>query len=122
MDRLYQLVQRPVELKAGQYLKPASLQSEGFVHLCLREQIAWVANAFMPDDGVLWVMELDPVLLGAEVRMEQAGEDGIFPHLYGPIPHQAVARQMPLARDGATRWCAPPQLEAPLSVPFKPLP
>jgi uncharacterized protein (DUF952 family) len=122
MDRLYHLVQQPVELKAGQYLKPASLQTEGFVHLCHQGQIAWVANAFLADAGVLWVMELDPAQLGSEIRMEPAGRDGVFPHLYGPIPHKAVARQMPLCRDGASRWCAPPQLDAPLAVAFRPLP
>lgn len=122
MERLYHLIRQPVELKASRVFSPESLKLEGFVHLCLKDQIGWVANTFMGDAGVLWLMELDQALLNAEVRIEDAGPDGSFPHLFGPIPHEAVCRQMPLARDAALRWVAPPQLATPPAEAFKKLP
>ena len=122
MERLYHLIRQPIELKAGREFSPESLKVEGFVHLCLEGQIGWVANTFMGDAGVLWMMELDPALLMAEIRFESAGSDGDFPHLYGPIPHEAVCRQMPLARDAGLKWAPPPQMGLALVEPFKKLP
>lgn len=121
MEQLYHLVRLPLELKAGREYCPESLETEGFVHLCLNEQIAWVANAFLNDAGVLWALELDSEFLESEVKFEEAGSDGQFPHLYGPIPHQAISRQMPLQRDAALRWSLPPQVKHPIVEPFKPL-
>jgi len=122
MERLYHLIRQPVELKAGREFSPESLKIEGFVHLCMEAQIGWVANTFMGDAGVLWLMELDPAILNAEIKNEDAGTYGKFPHLYGPIPHEAVCRQMPLVRDAALKWGAPPQLATPPEEPFKKLP
>ena len=122
MERLYHLIRQPIELKAGREFSPESLKVEGFVHLCLEGQIGWVANTFMGDAGVLWLMELDPELLGAKVRFEDVGADGRFPHLDGPIPHEAVLRQMPLARDAGLKWAPPPQMGLALFEPFKNLP
>lgn len=121
MERLYHLVRQPVELRAGGEIHPESLAAEGFVHLCLEGQVAWVANRHLSDAGVLWLMELEAELLPGELRFEESGSDGRFPHLYGPIPHAAIARQMPLIRDAANNWALSPQMGMPLEKPFNPL-
>lgn len=71
-----------------------TLQEEGFIHCSTREQLPKVA-AFLysdydgPDKLVLLV--IDPARLGAPLKYE-APEPGAeeFPHIYGPIPVDAV--------------------------------
>ncbi|MGI5378143.1 DUF952 domain-containing protein [Streptomyces sp. CA-251387] len=71
-----------------------TLQQEGFIHCSTRAQLPSVA-AFLygscegPDDLV--VLVVDPARLGAPVKYEApkpGGEE--FPHVYGPIPVDAV--------------------------------
>lgn len=121
MERLYHLVRQPIGLEADGVFSPGSLANEGYVHLCREDQVVWVANKHLGDAGVLWVLELDPGLLTGEVRFEDMGSDGTFPHLFGGIPHNAIARQMPLIRDAANNWALSPQMGMPLEKPFNPL-
>jgi uncharacterized protein (DUF952 family) len=75
-------------LTQGSY-QADSLDTIGFIHLSRPEQIQQVANAFYPnlsDAVLLWI---NPALLIAELRWEKA-EDGLFPHLYGPLNLEAV--------------------------------
>jgi uncharacterized protein (DUF952 family) len=71
-----------------------TLQQEGFIHCSLRRQLPRVA-AFLygsytgPDELV--VLVVDAERLGVPVRyesVEPGGEE--FPHVYGPIPVDAV--------------------------------
>ncbi len=74
--------------QAGGY-RPASLETEHFIHLSRPEQILRVANALYrgtPDLILLW---LDPIKLTSALRWE-AVEDDTFPHLYGPLNLEAV--------------------------------
>ena len=80
-----------------------SLEEEGFVHCSFADQVGGVADRFYRgrDDVVLLV--IDPARLGAEVRVEDligAGER--FPHVYGPLPLDAIVRAtpVPLGPDG----------------------
>lgn len=74
-----------------------SLEDEGFVHCSAVWQVQGIADAVYwgHDDVVL--LTIDPDRLGADVRIE----DG-YPHIYGPIPTDAVAsaRAVPLDGDG----------------------
>lgn len=122
MELYYHLLRQPIELKANYTFRPDSLLQEGFVHLSLSRQLEWVANTFLADVVCLWVMELDPGQLGDNVKFEDGGAGEQFPHLYGPIPHEAVMRQMPMGRDAAGAWRTPPQHAIPISGSFKELP
>jgi uncharacterized protein (DUF952 family) len=86
--------------KAGSY-RPASLETEGFIHCSTPEQVLRVANAFytwVPGLVLLWI---DPEKLRAELRWEpptmssdpHAGE--LFPHIYGPLNLDAVVGAPP---------------------------
>lgn len=76
-----------------------TLEQEGFVHCSTRAQLPSVA-AFLygsyegPDDLV--VLVVDPVRLDVPVTYE-APEPGAekFPHVYGPIPVDAVVEMEP---------------------------
>ncbi len=91
MGELFHLV-TPGELAGatalGCYL-PASLESEGFVHLSEAAQLPdSIARHFV---GVvdLVVLRLDASALD-DVRYEDLYGHGVFPHLYGPVPLDAV--------------------------------
>ncbi|MYR95600.1 MULTISPECIES: DUF952 domain-containing protein [unclassified Streptomyces] len=75
-----------------------TLQEEGFIHLSLPRQLPGVARMLYGDGGGsgdgghdLVVLVVDPARLTAPVRyeaMKPGGEE--FPHLYGPLPVEAV--------------------------------
>jgi glutathione S-transferase len=73
-----------------------SLEEVGFIHLSAAHQVAATAERFYADlpAGALLLLTLDPQRLaaaGLEVRLEPAPPHGErFPHIYGPLPPQAV--------------------------------
>ena len=89
--------------RAGGAVRPPSLEAEGFVHCSTAEQVRGVVARFYTMREDLVVLEVDPHRLGAELRWEppahehpDAGER--FPHLYGPLPVDAVRAVTPYAR------------------------
>jgi glutathione S-transferase len=99
---LYHLALRPEWQAArieGVYRRSTrgrSLEEVGFIHLSAADQLAATAERFYADlpAGALLLITLDPQRLaaaGLEVRLEPAPPHGeLFPHLYGPLPLQAV--------------------------------
>lgn len=84
---------------AGSY-RPPSLDTEGFIHLSYAEQVGATANRYYRAIDDLQVLEVDPALVGSELRVEASPTTGeLFPHLYGPLPITAVAAIHPLERD-----------------------
>ena len=74
--------------------RPDSLRSEGFVHLSTPQQVHLPANRIFAGRRDLLLLRLDPDLLAAPVRWEPGApvDDPAmrFPHLYGPLPVEAV--------------------------------
>lgn len=81
-----------------------ALEEEGFIHLSAAHQVAATAGRFYADvpAGDLLLLSLDPQALaggGLEVRWEPApGSGERFPHLYGPLPLEAVLLAEPWQR------------------------
>ena len=84
--------------------RPDSLESEGFIHNSLPDQILWVANQFYPRESDLVVLWIEPARVEAEIRWETV-PDGTFPHLYGPLNLSAVVavRDFTADEDGVFR-------------------
>jgi uncharacterized protein (DUF952 family) len=82
-----------------------SLEEEGFIHCSSDDQVLDVANAFYADvDEPLVVLRIAVDRLPAPVRWENVdGGAESFPHVYGPVPVEAVVSVSPLhqADDGA---------------------
>jgi uncharacterized protein (DUF952 family) len=82
-----------------------SLDEEGFIHCSDDDQVLGVANAFYADvDEPLVVLRIAVERLSALVRWESLDGGGeSFPHVYGPVPVEAVVSVSPLRRgnDGA---------------------
>ena len=73
---------------------PDSLGEVGFVHLSAQHQVHLPANRLFAGRVDLVLLYLDPDLLGAPVRWEPGAPGDpasmLFPHLYGPVPVDAV--------------------------------
>ena len=67
-----------------------SLAEVGFVHCSYREQVAGVATLHFAGVPDLVLLRIDPDRVPAEVKVE-----GGFPHVYGPIPVDAVTDATP---------------------------
>jgi uncharacterized protein (DUF952 family) len=87
--------------------RPGSLATAGFVHLSTPEQVHLPANRLYAGRTDLVLLRLDPDRLGAPVRWEPGVSTDpaamLFPHLYGPLPTEAVLSVTPYlpAADGA---------------------
>jgi uncharacterized protein (DUF952 family) len=70
----------------------ASLDEVGFVHCSFAEQVDRVAGYVYGDEAAtLLLLEIETDGVPAEVRVENLeGGEELFPHVYGPIPVQAV--------------------------------
>jgi uncharacterized protein (DUF952 family)/lysophospholipase L1-like esterase len=100
------------------YYRPPSLAEQGFVHFSFADQVAGPANALYRDEPELVVVEIDPMAVDAEIRVEDSyGEGAAFPHVYGPIPVAAAVATHPLGRDAGGRWTFSPDRAAAAASP-----
>ena len=86
----------------GQYT-PESLRAEGFIHCSTREQVLAVANTrFTGQDGLV-LLSIDTSDVMSVIQYDTApGFDEPFPHIYGPLNHDAVKAviDFPPSQDG----------------------
>lgn len=95
--RLFHLTHRDAWEAArrdGTY-RPASLDTEGFIHLSTERQWPLTAARFFRGQRGLVLLEVAADRLAAQVRFEAADGD-LFPHLYGALPVAAVIRAVDL--------------------------
>lgn len=104
-EHLLHLTEEPLweaARKAGTYemsTRGRTLREEGFIHCSLPHQLPTVARAvYGTDDQGLVVLVIDPARLPAPVRYEAVQPGGEeFPHIYGPLPADAVVEVRPWA-------------------------
>ncbi|MER5361346.1 DUF952 domain-containing protein [Streptomyces sp. NPDC002785] len=83
-----------------------TLHEEGFIHCSLPHQLAGVAEMLYgagsragTGDQDLVVLVIDPARLPVPVRYESVAPGGEeFPHIYGPVPVDAVVEVRPWLR------------------------
>ncbi|RYC67677.1 MULTISPECIES: DUF952 domain-containing protein [Spirosoma] len=68
----------------------ASLQTEGFIHLSTREQVAGVLERYYQNVPDLLLLQVDESRLTHELKYEAATNNELFPHLYGPLNKEAI--------------------------------
>ena len=94
-------------MEAGAYEAP-SLHNEGFIHCSTSAQVVGTANLFYRGAQDLVLLVIDEAVLGVAVRYEPPADAGEadrnlrFPHLYAPLPLDAVRKvvDFPPRRDG----------------------
>ncbi len=69
----------------------ASLEDVGFIHCSHAHQVQTIADTVYRGRDDVVLLEIDPARLDAEVRVEPVHGDE-YPHIYGPLPVDAVVR------------------------------
>lgn len=85
---------------------PASLETEGFVHLSFAHQIRGTLNAHFATARTLLLLEIDLTGAAGELREEPSRAGALFPHFYGPLPMAGVQRHWLLTRT-ESGWTVP---------------
>ena len=76
-----------------------SLQTEGFIHCSEAQQIPGVLKRFFMGVENLVLLEIDALKLNKPLKYEGAEDiDDRFPHIYGPINHEAITKIIKLEK------------------------
>ena len=84
---------------------PASLETEGFVHLSFAHQIARTLSVHFSSAERLFLAEVDRV--EDALRVEAPRGDEAFPHVHRPLFWDELVRWWTLARDSDGAWRVP---------------
>ena len=104
-------------LATGPY-KAKSLEKEGFIHCSTMEQLVPVAMDFFQARRKLTILVIDETKLTSPVKWEKASggpPPGVpinakFPHIYGPINHDAVTKTLDMERNADDVFVLPDNL------------
>lgn len=83
-----------------------TLDEVGFIHCSTEQQIADTANRFYGDLAQLVVLTIDPQLVPSPIVFEPPSPDAdvLFPHIYGPLPLNAVNLAAVWMREPPAPW------------------
>lgn len=70
--------------------------ADGYIHFSSAEQVAQTAAKHFADRDDLLLVAVDAARLGDALKWEISRGGALFPHLYGALPLEAVARVDPL--------------------------
>lgn len=87
---------------AGVYQGSANDARDGFIHFSTAGQAAETAAKHFAGQRDLVLLAVDPASLGAALKWEPSRGGALFPHLYAPLPVDAVSavHELPLGPDG----------------------
>ncbi|MGD0641672.1 MAG: DUF952 domain-containing protein [Roseiarcus sp.] len=87
---------------AGVFAGAAVDRADGYIHFSTAAQAPETAAKWFKGRGDLVLAAVDADALGPALRWEPARGGALFPHLYAPLPLDAVVwtRPLPLGEDG----------------------
>jgi uncharacterized protein (DUF952 family) len=93
-------------LAAGHYDGSVVDRADGYVHMSTAGQLGETARRHYAGRSGLVLLAVDPEALGAALVWEASRGGDLFPHLYGPLPVDAVraARALVVTGDGRMRF------------------
>ena len=92
---------------------PETYADDGFIHCSYPHQVVAVANAKFRGHQGLVLLEIDRTQLPCQVIDEPpVGGSDRFPHIYGPVPIEAVTEVIPLPCQADGRFSLPAALQA----------
>ena len=78
------------QLETGSFAGAPVDLADGYIHLSTAEQLSeTIAKHFAGQSG-LWLAAVDLEALGEAVQWEPSRGGRLFPHIYGPLPLDAV--------------------------------
>ncbi|EKF17659.1 DUF952 domain-containing protein [Nitratireductor pacificus] len=106
---IYKICPRPLwqEAEALGVFKGAPVdQADGYIHFSTAEQTPETAAKHFSGQDDLVLVAVDAGMLGEALRYEISRGGQPFPHLYAPLPLDAVhwVRPLPLGADGAHQF------------------
>jgi len=69
-----------------------TLDSQGFIHCSTSQQIVKVANALYYAQRELVLLCIVTNRVQSEIKYESAGNEELYPHIYGPLNVDAVVK------------------------------
>lgn len=89
-------------LRNGHYLGSPLDLKDGFIHLSTPQHVRETAQKYMAGQEGLVLIGVDASKIGETLVWEEARGGVLFPHIYGPLPLDAVlsTQAMPLGPDG----------------------
>jgi uncharacterized protein (DUF952 family) len=85
--------------QVGRFDGSAVDRRDGFIHFSAPDQVVATAALHFAGQTDLTLLTVDPERLGAALRWEPSRGGALFPHLYGPLPLDAVAAAHPVPAD-----------------------
>ncbi len=79
------------------FYKAASLDTEGFIHMCSAEQVEGVLERYFSNQQDLVKLHINEALLSSPLKYELAPSvNDTFPHVYGTVNLDAVVNTSPI--------------------------
>lgn len=87
---------------AGRFAGAPIDRQDGFIHFSTAAQVAETAARHFAGQADLLLLAVEADALGDALRFEPSRGGDLFPHLYGPLPLDAVTAidALPLGADG----------------------
>ncbi|MCC6329056.1 MAG: DUF952 domain-containing protein [Acidobacteria bacterium] len=91
---IYHVVLPEVWEKAASkpFYEADSLESEGFIHCSYADQLDGVIERYYANAGEVVILSIDPNKLTSTLVSEPSTNNESFPHIYGPINAEAIAK------------------------------
>ena len=83
----------------GRFLGTADDLRDGFIHLSAASQVAGTLAKHFSGQADLLLLKVDGERLGPALKWEESRGGDLFPHLYGPLPLDAIVGVDPLELD-----------------------
>ena len=105
MTVIYKIARRALwrEAEAAGHFAGAPVDlADGYIHFSTAEQVRETARRHFAGADDLVLAAIDADRLGADLRHEPSRGGDLFPHLYAPLPLDAVlwVKPLPLGPDG----------------------
>jgi uncharacterized protein (DUF952 family) len=97
---------------AGRFDGSAFDRDSGFIHLSSRDQVAETARRVFGGEQALIVVAIDDAVVAGTLRWE-AADRGLFPHVYGQLPREAVVAVHIVDSAAQVEQALPPRLPPP---------
>lgn len=114
MAELFHLADRAEWLAAaaaGEYrisTRGVTLAEQGFIHCSRRQQLRDVAERYYADADDLVLLVIDSDRVASPIRYESPPDSlETYPHIYGPLPADAVTAALAVGRDREGRIMLP---------------